>query len=112
MSELSPGGDRILIRARQLLQRGWCKGGLAKKGRKIVEPQDPEASRFCLVGAMNRAYSEQGENNIALGKALNAILHAIAGRCYGAIPAWNDTPGRTQEEVLRLLDGILARARK
>ncbi len=112
MTELSPEVVRVLVRARELLQRGWCKGGFAKKGNKRVHFLKPEADHFCVMGAIHRADSELTKTGAAFYPAFMAILGAIGGQCCEAIPTWNDAKERTQADVLRLLDGILAKVRK
>jgi len=80
------------MKAHELLARenGWCQGiysRLAKDGT----PQ------FCLMGALSKCY--QGDINAPeiFFSVRARIGHDIKLEC------WNDTPGRTQAEVVALL---------
>lgn len=98
--ELSPEAVRVLVGARQLLQRGWIQGRAAL----------PDRSAFCLMGALSEGGG--GRPGGLIGERWFALVAVLNDACGNIAQIWNDTPGRTQEDVLRLLDGILARVRK
>lgn len=48
--------NEILTEAQALLRKGWCQEAIAKtKEGKEVEPEDPTACAWCLVGAVAKA---------------------------------------------------------
>ncbi len=97
MKELSPEAVRMLVRARELLQRGWC------------QHRGQEGDRYCLWGAARQAWMEAGATNALQKEVCHIVNSSTSPR---RMADWNDAPGRTQADVLRLLDGILARVRK
>lgn len=98
--ELSPEAVRVLTQARELLQRGWQQHFAHDQAR----------DSYCLVGAVAAASDRMANGrHYPHSQQLCVILNDA---CGGIPQCWNDAPGRTQEDVLRLLDGILARARK
>ena len=86
-----------------------------------------EVVRACLVGAVVEAARRYDGSRLASGPALDALWLALvdpAGRepAVGRVPApavrmrrarelahWNDVAGRTQDEVLGLIDDATAR---
>lgn len=109
---LSPEAVRMLTRMRELLQRGWTQKADARGRWGLPVPYASQfARRFCLVGALSRAQVDLGRAaGFARGEVLTRLWQA-SGAVHSLL-GWNDAPGRTQEEVLRLLDGVLARVRK
>lgn len=100
--ELSLKAVQTLTRMRELLQRGWIQGR-AYDGWSGV----------CIQGALTRSfYGWKSTSEVVkiLCQAMNMPLDWVEGK--DPLAVWNDAPGRTQAEVLRLLDGILARGRK
>ncbi len=97
----------LLLGARYLLQGpgAWCRGTFARDlyGRE-VDAVSPLARAWCLEGAVARA-AWQNRADPAVWEAALALLR----REVGAVGPWNDQEGRTQAEVLALLDRILAR---
>lgn len=102
---------QILIGARELVARpgGWTQGVFARNrdGEKVCLSQK-EAVCFCASGAISRAAQEQmggspeeGENS---ANALELLFLCIPGP---SIPDWNDSPGRTQGEVVSAFDRII-----
>lgn len=105
-----------LCRAVLYVSTGWTQGALARdaEGRR-VEPWDTRAVAWCLMGALEVGVLETaGPYLLLLDWAIGAVRDHLPsddqlleeGGVY-ALRAWNDKPGRTREDVLRLLDRIL-----
>ncbi len=82
------------------IRKGWCQESFAKtKTGNIVYGDDPAAVCWCLDGAIDaacgRLHSDEKEN-------ITAKLREKIDNYIG----WNDTPGRTQQEVIDLLESI------
>lgn len=91
----------ILIRARALVARGWTQRTNARdETGRPTDPRGPDAVCWCLSGAVHRV-------------APDAARHAYQLLCKALDSPWavdwNDTPGRTQAEVLELFDRAIAR---
>jgi hypothetical protein len=89
-----------------LLSRGWIKGSFEGAGT----PEDPGRPRcLCLVGAINVAEGREpsimfdAENGV-YSPAEKAVLTALGVPLMSEVFDWNDTPERTLEEVIALLD--------
>lgn len=82
-------GDILRLTKRLLEEHGWIQG------------QWISADGMCLDGALRRAATGEvyGENQIYL-KARGIVDDLIES----GIPAWNDQPYRTLEQVMALLD--------
>jgi len=91
-----------LIEARSLLAAGWIQKKAHRDGS------------YCIVGAIYSEYSGAGrpfcpdwrEDSIGVEAeaAVEKLIRPLPapGFCY--IAEWNDKPGRTQAEVLHLMD--------
>jgi hypothetical protein len=67
---------RLLVRAREVLERGWCKYSLAQARYFIPVPARSRfARRFCSIGALNRTAKELG---ISADQAQHLIV-AVTG---------------------------------
>ncbi len=84
--------------ARDLVQKGWCQGALARNqlGEAVQEFSD-EAIEVCTMGAILRA----GRGNPhAIAAGWNVV-----GRVVGPkMGEWNDREHRTQAQVIGLFD--------
>jgi hypothetical protein len=80
--------------ARAMVRERWCPVGGA----------DDEGG-VCAVLAVARQYPGPVDE---YQHTLDFVRKAIGGQC---IPAWNDTPGRTQAEVEAAFDRAIALAR-
>ena len=106
-----------LIEARKLIAQGWTQGASC----------DDEGGRgcYCLAGAVGAA--EAGSVRLAKGrvkfifysriKSIQFLSDCLGGKgrghdAVGLVTEWNDTPGRTQEEVLALIDQAIAKEAK
>jgi hypothetical protein len=114
-TELLRDAKRILLGGR------WTKGTLARSrdGAEIM-PWKVEACRFCLVGALARAYFERtGDTDLvpmrdipalkeALARLASAIRHRTGHRYQGKGLAWiagsfNDSSRTFYDDVLDVL---------
>lgn len=87
--------------AKGVLNRyGWCQGNLAIDSLgKAVGVKSPSACAFCTFGALWRTEYERPDLKEAVIVAERVLYHLVS-----AVANWNDTPGRTKEDVLVLLD--------
>lgn len=96
---------KLLLVARDLLyEKGWTQFAL----------RDPEAG-YCLSGALARAAGDDVEGFRAalstLGPRLGVPACPFGGfGCHCAVLAWNDTEGRTKDDVVAKLDEVIGSA--
>lgn len=84
-----------LIKTRAKIAAGWCQGASARNAKG-------EAVSFCILGAfMASGVACSGPTSYALAKV------ATPGN-LGVLARYNDTPGRTKEEVLAVFDKAIA----
>lgn len=98
-----------LIRARKLIERGWCKGAWAIRGHEKLNfwdvPADAEDCRFCLRGAVGFAFLDSPQ----LTHAVNLLWDAMPYEWGGPVE-FNDRADTTRDDVLRVLDKAIAAA--
>lgn len=98
-----------LRQVREYVQRGWVQGVSAKnaKGRACM-PTSKTATCWCITGAMTAASVElpSSYRGILVSQAEGAIGSAAHLKDnYGFdLISWNDRKGRTQEQILNVLD--------
>lgn len=102
----------VLERASKLIQNdGWCQGKAHTV--EVVDGQKVYTGH-CLVGAVSQAtYLVSVENNLGAfsgvwGTTRRLVEDVTPG---GDVPTYNDESGRTQAEVLDVLQTALDRAR-
>lgn len=78
----------------------WRQGEPATNAEGECCDWGPEAHQMCLWGAINGLYGERSEANYAVEEKLDNILKERGHRC--GVINWNETKGRTQQEVLDL----------
>lgn len=84
----------------KLITKGWCQGYSAKDKDGIpVAANSPKACCWCLSGAMILMLLREEIGGTIHTYVLNAITKEIQPGFY-YIPDYNDSPGRTKEEVL------------
>jgi len=96
---------RLLDRAAELLEGGWCRRGLARDhaGRQ-VEPWSESARSWSLLGALLTAwYDDRTVDREAFESAYVALAIVTGGR----VEEWNAARWRTKRHVL----SAVARAR-
>jgi hypothetical protein len=102
--------SEILRRGRHLIRQGWCQRADARDaGGKEVLPWSDAARSWSILGSVvgsdgvaRGAFGampivELGEAIVALGEAAGT----------DSLEAWNDDPGRTQDDVVALFDHAL-----
>jgi hypothetical protein len=129
----------VLVGARALIARGWLQGGWyvleAPDGRRrfvgagsLTRRSFGEVVQSCLVGAVVESARWHTPEKGAAGPAIDRLwneLGELSGHRPPADPwpptpvvrrrevqeltMWNDTPGRTCHEVLRMLDSAISR---
>lgn len=85
------------MKAWELLSKpgAWTQGYFARNSNEEMRnSRDEDACCWCAMGGISRCYSGP-----EWASAVNRLSDAVGGH----IPKWNDTPGRTQEEVVALL---------
>jgi hypothetical protein len=104
-------GLRLLRGAQERVHEGWCRGADARDHRGMeVDPWHEDAASWSLLGALvavlEREAVEAGEMPL---EELAAALYALADLVEtDSLVAWNDAPGRSQAEVLRVFDDAAA----
>lgn len=80
-------------------ESNWVKGVYAKtaEGRN-ASYCDPDAIRFCLLGAINRCYPPLGKREV-----VNRVVDQLSGR---AIAEWNDDQSTTFTDVRNLVEKL------
>ena len=93
-----------------LLQTGWCQGDYARnENHADVSPDNPNASEFCTVGALQRVYGVNKNQYVAAVRKVEAAIRKQSpdGFPYLAgeqvLVKWNDELKRTRPEVVALL---------
>ena len=105
----------ILRDARALLVRGWTQYTAARDADGLIIFSDhPTATCWCLSAAIAVACAKGGTYPYAREQHLDLLLtfSAEIGRVdilWSIIETWNDTEGRTQADVIDLVDLLIAR---
>jgi len=101
----------ILQRAKERVAAGWCQGRLSDHVQHpCAVPHPMEALRasteWCVSGAL---IAELGQwLNVRSPHPVEVALAAVIGEDF---VAWNDTPGRTQAELLDAFDAAIRLAK-
>ncbi len=94
--------------ARALISKGWTQGWYAKDGEgNEVSCHDDRAEGYCLRGAC-MAVVEPTIDGVDGHAELIFALNGALGDVY--LTKFNDTGGRTQAEVLALIDRAIGAA--
>lgn len=108
--ELTEGKVRLgLARVRGMLKRGWCQRLAAvDEHGSPVSFSSRRAVAWCLSGACSAAAIVDDEYDVRLrdvmGYAVQAAIDVWPGAKLLSAPDWNDRQGRTQAEVVTLLE--------
>lgn len=101
----------VLRALRRLFKRdgsAWIQGNYArrsKRSRRSVDPCDPDAACWCLLGGLEKVTSCCSESKIYY-RALKALDKENSN---GYLVGWNDAEGRKFSEVRGLLDRVIER---
>ena len=94
----------ILRKARGFIARGWTQGEYARDAEGVpVNSRHPSAVCWCASAALH-ATDNYGEERLAAYRGLCAAIGTNGFQLF----EWNDTPGRTQAEVLAAFDQAIA----
>lgn len=89
----APG--KIIAEAIDYINRhGWGQGQLYKN------------DEVCLMGALHKYGSVPSDVYVRLAMKLDLPVTSTFQEVFKAASTWNDTPGRTQEEVIELLSTL------
>ena len=92
--------------------QGWCQNMSASDSEgNRVSSLNPKAVKVCAIESVWKTYPESLEDLSVFQKRgiyVIALIHEIhklvGGELQGvSLVNWNDTPGRTQEEVIEVL---------
>ena len=91
-----------LREARALLAKGWTQDAYARdiNGECIYSGAEENIVSYCIVGALQHIEAK----NLAYGTLRKCLPFGSRGLLW-----WNDTIGRTQDEVLELFDKAIAK---
>ena len=94
--------SEIYNKAADLVEKGWTRGAMARDDRgDDCEIGSDYAESWCLVGALNLACRGLWlDGGLAEGQ-YREIREGLRIDC--SLTAWNDGPGRTQKDVIKLL---------
>lgn len=98
----------ILKRAKTRLKGRWCQGAAFKDQDGDILPKPRPGCRMCALGAVWAAAAAGRKMGPGLGPMLRfrAILRAALPNrvTTRSVSEYNDKPGRTEEQILRLFD--------
>ena len=105
-------GLRLLLAARGLVARGWCRGADARNAAGAeVDPWDADAVSWSLLGAIVAVleWEAQHRGEVPI-EDLAAALYALADLIEtNSLVDWNDELGRTQDDVTAVLSAAADR---
>ncbi len=109
----------VLNDVKKYLRRGWTQGIPARDsaGNDLNFPLHPDGCCWCLTGAcLIACYGGPtlyaGNADLDYGRYLPAVYETeqladifatVSRHAYNCIEDWNDAPGRTKAEVIRLV---------
>lgn len=99
----------VLTAARALILKGWAQNFYAvDRAGLFVSPTDEAARAWCLSGAvMTVLRAGTYDDPLETEDVAFTLLQTLVG---DAVTDWNDAPGRTQTEVVEILDKAIERA--
>ena len=96
---------KVLRRAAEIVEQGWCQGALARDERGVgVGLNSPRAAAWCAVGAFKLAMHELGCARIPCRS-----WDSAEAACGGSAVRFNNAPERTADEVAAALREAAAR---
>jgi hypothetical protein len=105
----------VLMEARAYIEKGWCQGNYAQGVQQSPAPVE-SARSWCVLGAIAHGAGNPDPTRIDLSaaemQARDLITEVVSGGAgwsvdvadWTAAVKFNDTVGRTQEEVLEAFD--------
>lgn len=106
----TPAGILRAAKAKIAHSQDWIRGYLAlnEEGR-TVDPNNPTACKFCMMGALyNVAEPQPSANQMTIADAAFAALYDVTG----GTSTFNDHPATTHAEVLDAFDRAIAKVQQ
>jgi hypothetical protein len=101
-----PEDEQLLVRAGELVARGWCRRALAEdRHGRPVPPWSDSACRWSPLGALTRIWHDGPGSEL---RAFEVAYAALALATGGRLEEWNAAPWRTEWHV----HSAFARARE
>lgn len=100
-----------LMRVRECVGQAWTQAGYMRlDDNNVVDPNNPNAVCGCLEGAMLRSVGPVGGSRYQhpVFRQEEVALKNELPTGFLDIVTFNDAPGRTQSEVLALVDKAIA----
>lgn len=97
-----------LLAARTLIDvEGWTQEASARRadGTK-TDPYDANATCYCAYGALSAVTEDSGTSLYAFAHAEHSLKQFVK---RGSYICFNDAPGRTKPQVLKLFDKAIAK---
>ena len=87
----------------EYLKRGWCQHASAHNGAgNWVCARDPEAAKWCYTGAIEAAFGR----GPLYEKFIDRTLARFDWHRLESLIVWNDSPDRSQYEVVALAERV------
>lgn len=106
---------KFLQDAKALLEQGWTQKTYARDADGIsCDLEAPYAACWCILGAMRKLQYSGAYTTDTIYHARQLVANAVPAlpthptRC--AIAEFNDTPGRTKEEILAIFNQAIKEA--
>lgn len=96
-------------------ENNWTKGAYARTSKDApqISPDNPEATCFCLKGAIIRHCQTTSDTNASEWKRFHDTCHKVRvyiiqnyKEYYDSMESWNDAPERTFDEVKKLVEAL------
>ena len=105
--------EQILTEAYALIERGWVQGWDARnRYGKMVQALTPDACAWCLTGALTKAATHLHLREEDRQRAYELVAAALPTGESRFVVVFNDSPGRTKEQVLAVLDDAIELAKQ
>lgn len=102
--------SEALRAARDLLtpEGAWTQGASARTedGIMLHDPRSEEAICWCSLGALRRVVDDP----VVYDGARSALRQATGGGTRGMLSVWNDSPHRTQADIVHTFSSAIALA--
>lgn len=87
-----------------LVKKGWTQGAYARDSEGVqTSDYSPNACSFCVLGSLSRAAIDT-QNYQAYGPTVSLFMRFLLKKGWPGMPSrWNDSPTRTQAEVIKTL---------
>lgn len=107
--------EKVLQKAKGLVEIGWCQGAMArdKAGKEIRQEffGFKLGATYCIVGAVIESCPETEFQMAVLRKLLPDLQYTANRGVISYLTQWNDGEGMTKERVLEVIDSAIERER-